>query len=303
MAEARGREVRVLFDPAREQVVYVEAGGFFVDLLVAQLLVPVGQLAAHAAKAPGELAPVEPAALHPLSALQASVTKLVDSIQGADNDVPPLAKLLDPKTSWLISDVNLDDVSASRKLFSFAPPPGPVPLKCSNNNNNPCACRHCNQQMFHTESSNKVCAITSSLRCSCAWCGNGTARQGLAPQREAQFTDIKTLLLPNSLFVVSPGLGVQQSSTIVGFEMLRQHEPDSSKWGEMVGLSVRVNASTLRSIARATLAGRPNVLNDAFGEAACSAWAARRSGTGDDPDTLSTGSFEDIATDRLEMTE
>lgn len=98
-------------------------------------------------------------------------------------------------------------------------------------------------------------------------------------------TSLDSVLKPGLQFMVANDLEVSRCSSITSVDLLRRHQPDATRWANLVGLKIEVDEDDFRAIVRSALSGRACVLNDALGAKAAEKFAATQdvSGPGTSP--------------------
>ena len=87
------------------------------------------------------------------------------------------------------------------------------------------------------------------------------------------YDSLPSLLKPGHKFTVANNLEISTGSSIFCVELLRRHQPDSTRWTNFFGLKLELKNDDFRAIARSALSGRARVLDDALGAKAAGKFA------------------------------
>ena len=74
------------------------------------------------------------------------------------------------------------------------------------------------------------------------------------------YDSLPSLLKPGHKFTVANNLEISTGSSIFCVELLRRHQPDSTRWTNFFGLKLELKNDDFRAIARSALSGRARVL-------------------------------------------
>ena len=88
-----------------------------------------------------------------------------------------------------------------------------------------------------------------------------------------RYESLPSLLKPGHKFTVANNLEISTGSSIFCVELLRRHQPDSTRWTNFFGLKLKLKNDDFRAIARSALSGRARVLDDALGAKAARKFA------------------------------